>query len=97
MKRLESQFQRLVRAAAAAPPGERGDEVTVPRGRWLLQQLGGSELLIPTSARPVLQCGLAMVCVLLLVSALVNVRQLQHAQHDVFAVSEAALTRMVTP
>jgi hypothetical protein len=97
MKELEYQLRRLLRAAAAAPPARDREPGIVPSARWLMRQREQPERVIPVAVQPVLQGGLAVVCVLLLVSSLINMRQIEKANEEVFAVPEAVLTRLVTP
>jgi len=97
MKNLEHQFRRLLRAAAAVPPRTEGSPEGVPSARWLLRQREQAEMVVPATLRPVLQGGLAVACLLLLAASLVNVRQIERVNQDVFALPEAVLTRLVTP
>jgi hypothetical protein len=97
MKRSDHHLHRLLRAAAAAPPRAGEESAVVPSASWLLRQCRQSEPAVPLAVRLVLQRGLALACLLLLVSSLWNVRQIAHSRLDVFAVAEAALTRLATP
>ena len=97
MNKLDHQLQRLLQAAAAVPPRTDEDPGTVPDARWLLRQREQQEATISATLRPVLQGGLAVACLILLVTSLINLRQINQANEDLFAVSGAVLTRVSTP
>ena len=97
MKPSDHPLFRLLRAAAAAPPPTEEGPVVVPSAHWLMQQRGRSERTMPSAVRLVLRGGLAVACLLFLVSSLLSARQIAQANRDVFAVPEAALTRLATP
>lgn len=97
MKRIEHQFQRLLRAAAAAWPQTVGDPGKAPDARWLLRQRERELARTQVAARSVLRRSLAFACLLLVATLLVSVRQIRETNADVFAVSETALTRISTP
>jgi hypothetical protein len=81
----------VVRPQVVREPG------LVPEARWLQQQRVRQTNRIPLAIRPVLQGGLAVACALLMVVFLVSLRQIERANRDVFAVSEAALTHVSSP
>jgi len=97
MKQLENQLRRLLRAAAAVPAEKGIKPSRVPSARWLLSQREARLIPVAASIRPVLQGGLAVACVLLVITLAVNLRLIDQANQDVFAVSKAALTRVSTP
>ena len=97
MKKPDHHLHRLLLAAAAAPPRTEDAPATVPGASWLLRQREQSEPAILPAVRAVLQGGLALACLLLLVSSLLNVRQIAQSKRDVFSVPETALTRLATP
>jgi len=97
MKKSNDQLQRLLRAAAAARREATADLGTVPDARWLLHQREGQSEEILLTLRPVLRGGLAVACLLLMMTLLINVRQIEHANRDLFAISTAVLTHVSTP
>ena len=97
MKRSDHHLHRLLRAAAAAPPRAGEGSAAVPSASWLLRQCRQSEAADPLAVRLVLQRGLALACLLLLVSSLLNGRQIAQSKLDVFSVPETALARLATP
>jgi hypothetical protein len=97
MKPTDTPLNRLLRAAAAAPPRAGEDSATVPGASWLLRQCRQSEPAVPPAVRLALRRGLALACLLLLVSSLLHVRQIAQSRLDLFSVPETALTRLATP
>lgn len=97
MNKNDRQLNRLLRAAAVAPPPAAGELPSVPDASYLLRERERELTRAENVNRSVFRVGLATACALLMVTLLVSWRQIEQANQDVFAASQVALTRISTP
>lgn len=97
MSNLDHHLRRLLSAAAAAPRPPTADSAPAPDARALLRARDRELAQAERTTSRVVRLGFATACVLLAVTLLISVRQIDRANRDVFAVSEMALTRISTP